>query len=57
LIASRGLYLNNQVVPEAQYIIPVSDLIDNQIAILRAGKGKLLVMVVELKNDNQDLES
>lgn len=45
LVASRGLYLNNQVVAEAQYTTPMSSLIDKRIAILRAGKGKLLVMV------------
>lgn len=42
---SRGLYVNNQIVPEVQYIIPTSSLIDDRIAVLRAGKGKLLVMV------------
>lgn len=45
LIASRGLYLNNQVVPEAQYTVQNSSLIDGRVAILRAGKGKLLVIV------------
>ncbi|KAF9450444.1 tyrosyl-tRNA synthetase [Macrolepiota fuliginosa MF-IS2] len=45
LIASHGLYLNNQAVPEVQYTIQPSSLIDNRIAILRAGKGKLLVLV------------
>lgn len=45
LVASRGLYFNNQIVPEVQYTIPSSDLIDNRLAILRAGKGKLLVLV------------
>jgi len=46
LISSRGLYLNNKSVPEVQYTIPPSSLIDHRIAILRAGKGKLLVLVV-----------
>ncbi|KAF7782578.1 hypothetical protein Agabi119p4_1954 [Agaricus bisporus var. burnettii] len=45
LVASRGLYLNNQIVPEVQHMVPSSSLIDDRIAILRAGKGKLLVLV------------
>ncbi|KXN92446.1 Tyrosine--tRNA ligase 1 [Leucoagaricus sp. SymC.cos] len=45
LIASRGLYLNNQAIADAQYTVPVSSLIDSRVAILRAGKGKLLVLV------------
>ncbi|KAJ3567172.1 hypothetical protein NP233_g6537 [Leucocoprinus birnbaumii] len=47
LISSRGLYLNNQVVPEAQHTASTSSLIDSRVAILRAGKGKLLVLVAK----------
>ncbi|CAA7261612.1 unnamed protein product [Cyclocybe aegerita] len=44
LISSRGLYLNNQPVEDVQYKILPEELLDGKIAILRAGKDKLLVL-------------
>ncbi|KAJ3516848.1 hypothetical protein NLJ89_g864 [Agrocybe chaxingu] len=44
LISSRGLYLNNQPVEDVQYKILQEELLDGKIAILRAGKDKLLVL-------------
>jgi len=44
LVASKGLYLNNQVIQDGQYKITQADLLDDRIAVLRAGKDKLLVL-------------
>ncbi|KAF9012357.1 hypothetical protein BDQ17DRAFT_1496704 [Cyathus striatus] len=46
LIKSRGLYVNNQTVPDPQFKVTESLLIDNRIIILRAGKDKQLVLIV-----------
>ncbi|KJA19890.1 hypothetical protein HYPSUDRAFT_43757 [Hypholoma sublateritium FD-334 SS-4] len=46
LISSRGLYLNDKTVKTAQDVIELCDLQDQKIAILRAGKGKILILVV-----------
>ncbi|KAF8658251.1 hypothetical protein AX16_002027 [Volvariella volvacea WC 439] len=45
LVQSRGLYLNNRVIPETQTKVTPQDLIDDQIAVVRAGKDKLLVLL------------
>jgi tyrosyl-tRNA synthetase len=45
LVASRGLYLNNQAIQDAQYKITPSNLLDNKFVILRAGKDKILVLL------------
>ncbi|KAH6914049.1 tyrosine-tRNA ligase [Coprinopsis sp. MPI-PUGE-AT-0042] len=47
LVSSRGLYLNNAVVPDIQTTIAPSQLIDGSVAILRAGKDKLVVLVAQ----------
>jgi len=44
LVASKGLYLNNQVIQDGQHKITQADLLDDRIAVLRAGKDKLLVL-------------
>jgi len=44
LIAARGLYLNNIPIPDLHSRIAVDDLLDNRIAVLRAGKDKILVL-------------
>ncbi|RDB25388.1 Tyrosine--tRNA ligase, mitochondrial [Hypsizygus marmoreus] len=44
LVQSRGLYVNNETVPEPQFRIPKEELIDGRLAILRAGKDKLLIL-------------
>lgn len=46
LISSRGLYLNDKTVKTTQDVIQHSDLQDQKIAILRAGKDKILILVV-----------
>ena len=45
LLASRGLYLNNQPIQDPQQKITDTDLLDKKIAILRAGKDKTLILV------------
>lgn len=45
LVASRGLYLNNQAIQDAQYKITPSNLLDNKFVILRAGKDKMLILL------------
>ncbi|TFK44730.1 hypothetical protein BDQ12DRAFT_673472 [Crucibulum laeve] len=44
LVTSKGLYLNNTPVPELQFKITAERLINERIAIVRAGKDKLLVL-------------
>ncbi|KAG5653986.1 hypothetical protein H0H81_008568 [Sphagnurus paluster] len=44
LVQARGLYVNNRTVPESQYKITKAELIDGRVAILRAGKDKLLIL-------------
>ncbi|KAG6820742.1 hypothetical protein H0H93_012388 [Arthromyces matolae] len=44
LVQARGLYVNNQTVPELHYKLPRSQLIDDQVAILRAGKDKCIIL-------------
>lgn len=44
LVASRGLYVNNQPVPDVQYRPTTNDLLDEKIVILRAGKDKMLIL-------------
>ncbi|KAF5385964.1 hypothetical protein D9615_002242 [Tricholomella constricta] len=44
LVQARGLYINNRTVPEAQYKVTKAELIDGRVAILRAGKDKLLIL-------------
>ena len=45
LVASRGLYLNNQTIQDPQYKITPSDLLDSKFVILRAGKDKMLILL------------
>jgi tyrosyl-tRNA synthetase len=44
LVQGRGLYWNGKTVPNIQFKFSASDLIDDRIAILRAGKDKHLVL-------------
>ena len=46
LVASKGLYLNNVPVTSSLSKVEESNLIDGRLAIIRAGKDKLLVLVV-----------
>ncbi|KAF8906509.1 hypothetical protein CPB84DRAFT_1822811 [Gymnopilus junonius] len=46
LVASRGLYVNNQPVQDVQYTPTANDLLDGKFMILRAGKDKMLVLAV-----------
>ncbi|KAG6861097.1 hypothetical protein C0995_004034 [Termitomyces sp. Mi166 len=48
LVQARGLYINNQTVPESQFRVTKPQLIDERVAILRAGKDKLLILVVKV---------
>ncbi|KAK0226117.1 hypothetical protein IW262DRAFT_741144 [Armillaria fumosa] len=44
LIQSRGLYFNDQVVPEIHFTVTPEHLIEGRILILRAGKDKIIVL-------------
>jgi tyrosyl-tRNA synthetase len=44
LVAARGLYLNNIPIQDLHSRIAVDDLLDHRIAVLRAGKDKMLVL-------------
>jgi len=44
LVLSRGFYLNNEPLPEPQFRVTRSHLIDNRLVILRAGKDRLLIL-------------
>jgi len=44
LVAARGLYLNNIPIQDLYSRIAVDDLLDHRIAVLRAGKDKILVL-------------
>lgn len=47
LVQARGLYLNNSPVLDVHFVLSRQHLIDNRIAILRAGKDKLLVLALK----------
>ncbi|KAJ7497332.1 tyrosine-tRNA ligase [Mycena latifolia] len=47
LVLSRGLYYNNRPVPELQFTLRQMHLIDGRLAILKAGKDKLAVLVAK----------
>ena len=47
LLSAGGLYLNNEPVVETSQKLGVGDLIDGQLAILRAGKHNHIVLVVQ----------
>ncbi|TFK75399.1 tyrosyl-tRNA synthetase [Pluteus cervinus] len=49
LVVSRGLYLNNHPVQDATSKLDVHDLVDNRIAVIRAGKEKLLVLALNVQ--------
>ncbi|KAF8161120.1 hypothetical protein B0H34DRAFT_781738 [Crassisporium funariophilum] len=44
LIASKGLYINNQPVQDVHRKVNAEDLVDHKLVILRAGKDKILVL-------------
>ena len=46
LVQARGLYANNQTVLEMDHKLTKADLIDGRVAILRAGKNKLVVLIL-----------
>ncbi|PFH51508.1 hypothetical protein AMATHDRAFT_2965 [Amanita thiersii Skay4041] len=46
LVQARGFYLNNTPVPDAHFTLTRHHLIDNRIAILRAGKDRLLILAM-----------
>ncbi|KAF6762986.1 tyrosine-tRNA ligase [Ephemerocybe angulata] len=47
LVASRGLYMNNIVVPDIQTTVSKSQLINDRVLVLRAGKDKLAVIIAQ----------
>ncbi|KAF8345860.1 hypothetical protein F5887DRAFT_963863 [Amanita rubescens] len=47
LVQARGLYLNNSPVLDVHFMLSRQHLIDNRMAILRAGKDKLLVLALK----------
>ena len=46
LIQARGLYANNNPVPDVTYKLTKADLIGGRVVILRAGKNKLAVLAM-----------
>jgi tyrosyl-tRNA synthetase len=44
LVQARGLYLNNAPIPDVHFTLTRQSLISDRIAILRAGKDKLLIL-------------
>ncbi|KAF9268907.1 tyrosyl-tRNA synthetase [Marasmius fiardii PR-910] len=44
LIQSRGLYFNDKVVPEIHFTLQHDDLLDGRVAVIRAGKDKVLIL-------------
>ena len=46
LITSRGLYVNNESVPDPQHKIDAAQLLHERLAVLRAGKDKIVVFAV-----------
>ena len=48
LVQARGLYANNKPVLETDQKLTKADLIDGRVAILRAGKNKLVVLVLHV---------
>ncbi|KAJ6625608.1 hypothetical protein B0H10DRAFT_1782616 [Mycena sp. CBHHK59/15] len=47
LVLSRGLYQNNRPVAEIQFTLQHHHLVDDRVAILRAGKDKMVVLVAK----------
>ena len=47
LLSAGGLYLNNEPVVETSQKLGVGDLIDGQLAILRAGRHNHIVLVAQ----------
>jgi tyrosyl-tRNA synthetase len=46
LIQGKGLYFNDKVVPETQFVVTRDDLIDGRVLMLRAGKDKVMVLAI-----------
>ncbi|KAI3619030.1 tyrosine-trna ligase [Moniliophthora roreri] len=44
LIQARGLYVNDKVVPEIHFTVQEEQLLDGRIAVIRAGKDKILIL-------------
>ncbi|KAF8734970.1 hypothetical protein AX14_002988 [Amanita brunnescens Koide BX004] len=47
LVQARGLYLNNSPIPDVHFTLTRQHLVDDGLAILRAGKDKLLVLALK----------
>ncbi|KAJ7045554.1 hypothetical protein C8F04DRAFT_940484 [Mycena alexandri] len=47
LILSRGLYHNNNPIPDVQFTLRPMHLLNNEVVILKAGKDRLAVLVVK----------
>jgi len=47
LVNSRGFYVNNITVRDPQFKLMSPDLIDGRVVILRAGKDKLVILVIK----------
>jgi len=48
LVQARGLYANNKPVLKIDHKLTKADLIDGRVAILRAGKNRLVVLVLHV---------
>lgn len=46
LIQSRGLYLNDNVVPDVRFTMDTTHLLDGRVATIRAGKDKIILLAV-----------
>ncbi|KIY73071.1 tyrosyl-tRNA synthetase [Cylindrobasidium torrendii FP15055 ss-10] len=47
LIHAKGLYFNDIVVPDSQYVTKEQDLVGGRVLVLRAGKDKMIVLALE----------
>ncbi|KAK1218493.1 tyrosyl-tRNA synthetase [Marasmius sp. AFHP31] len=47
LIQSRGLYYNDNVVPELHFTLKDDNLLDGRAAVIRAGKDKTIILAIE----------
>lgn len=50
LVQSRGLYYNNNPVPAVTFTADKTHLIDGKMIILKAGKGKMIILALKGKD-------
>ncbi|KAK7053293.1 tyrosyl-tRNA synthetase [Paramarasmius palmivorus] len=47
LIQARGLYVNDNAVPEIHFTLGEGNLLDGRVAVIRAGKDKMLILGIQ----------